>query len=149
MRADFTLSERYEKESGVIFLSGIQALARLLLEQHRRDKRAGLNTGGFVCGYRGSPLGAYDQQFFMLEYKTAPTWAFTLMYEMNNKFDEQRPITEKEGPFPAGQVTYTIRNGGSLNLWFGKRQAGYLCSGGVCKLEPAFEGVEFYGTFRY
>jgi len=61
VRADFTLNERYEKESGVIFLSGIQALARLLLEQHRRDKRAGLNTGGFVSGYRGSPLGGLDQ----------------------------------------------------------------------------------------
>ncbi len=61
VRADFTLAERYEKDSGVIFLSGIQALARLLLEQHRRDKRAGLNTGGFVSGYRGSPLGGLDQ----------------------------------------------------------------------------------------
>lgn len=60
-RADFTLNERYEKDSGVIFLSGIQALARLLLEQHRRDQRAGLNTGGFVSGYRGSPLGGLDQ----------------------------------------------------------------------------------------
>ena len=61
MRADFTLNERYEKTSGVIFLSGIQALARLLVEQRRRDELAGLNTGGFVSGYRGSPLGGLDQ----------------------------------------------------------------------------------------
>ena len=61
VRADFTLNERYEKDSGVIFLSGIQALARLLVEQRRRDERAGLNTGGFVSGYRGSPLGGLDQ----------------------------------------------------------------------------------------
>ncbi|MEM8769298.1 MAG: hypothetical protein AAGE43_17805, partial [Pseudomonadota bacterium] len=60
MRADFSLNDRYEREQGVIFLSGIQALARLLFEQRRRDRRVGLNTGGFVSGYRGSPLGGLD-----------------------------------------------------------------------------------------
>jgi len=55
-----TLEDRYALERGTIFLSGTQALVRLPLEQRRRDARAGLNTAGFVSGYRGSPLGGYD-----------------------------------------------------------------------------------------
>ncbi|MEJ2088208.1 MAG: hypothetical protein P8Y69_06995, partial [Gammaproteobacteria bacterium] len=60
-RPAFSLDDRFDKDSGVIFLSGIQALARLLLVQQRRDARAGRRTGGFVSGYRGSPLGGLDQ----------------------------------------------------------------------------------------
>lgn len=100
-------------------------------------------------GGTGFDLGAYDVEWFKLEYETAPRWAFAAVFETNNKYDEQRPSTEKEGPFPSGQITYTLEGGGNLNLWFGSRQAGYLCSGGVCKYEPAFEGVEFFGVFRY
>jgi len=98
----------------------------------------------------GRNLGAYDEQWFKLEYETAPRWAFAAILEINNKFEEQRLLAgEEEGPFPAGQITYTLSQGGNLNLWAGKRQEGFLCSGGVCKLEPAFEGVEFFGVFRY
>ncbi len=100
-------------------------------------------------GGTGYDLGAYDVDWFKLEYETAPRWAFAGMFEINNKYDEQRPAAEAEGPFPAGQISYTISRGGNLNLWFGKRQAGFLCSGGVCKFEPAFNGVEIYGLFRY
>ncbi len=57
---DVTLDDRYALERGTVFLSGTQALVRLPLEQRRRDARAGLNTAGFVSGYRGSPLGGYD-----------------------------------------------------------------------------------------
>lgn len=100
--------------------------------------------GGF-----GFELGEFDNQWFKLEYERAPSWAVAAFFETSNKYDEQRPSTEKKGPFPAAQITYTLNQGGNLNLWLGKRQAGYLCSGGVCKFEPAFEGVEFYGLFRY
>ena len=100
-------------------------------------------------GGTGFELGAYDVDWFKLEYETAPRWAFAAMFETNNKYAEQRPATEKEGPFPAAQISYTISRGGNLNLWFGSRQAGFLCSGGVCKFEPAFEGVELFGLFRY
>ncbi len=99
-------------------------------------------------GPPGTDLGAYDQQWFKLEYETAPTWAFAAILELNNKYDEQPPFGEP-GPFPSGQVTYTIKRGGNLNIWFGKRQEGFLCSGGVCKFEPEFEGIEFFGVFRY
>ncbi len=100
-------------------------------------------------GGEGYDLGAFDVDWFKLEYETAPRWAFAAMLEINNKYDEQRPAAEGAGPFLSGQVTYTISRGGNLNLWMGSRQAGYLCSGGVCKFEPAFEGVEMYGLFRY
>ncbi len=101
-------------------------------------------------GGHGFDLGAYDEQWYKLEYETAPRWAFAAILEVNNKFEEHRQLTgEEEGPFPAGQITYTLSRGGNLNLWAGKRQSGFLCSGGICKFEPAFEGVEVFGVFRY
>ena len=50
-----------------MFLSGTQAIVRLALMQKERDRRAGLNTAGFISGYRGSPLGGLDQQFWRAE----------------------------------------------------------------------------------
>src|SRR6266851_1287939 len=59
-----SLDQKYTQGSGHVFLTGIQALVRLPMAQIRRDRAAGLNTAGFVSGYRGSPLGGYDQQLF-------------------------------------------------------------------------------------
>ncbi|WP_027135873.1 indolepyruvate ferredoxin oxidoreductase family protein [Geminicoccus roseus] len=56
------LDDKYLKPSGRVFLTGVQALVRLPLEQRRRDQASGLNTAGYISGYRGSPLGQYDQQ---------------------------------------------------------------------------------------
>ncbi|RIX98414.1 indolepyruvate ferredoxin oxidoreductase family protein [Aureimonas flava] len=56
------LDRKYAATDGRAFMSGTQALVRLPLVQMRRDREAGLDTGAFVSGYRGSPLGAYDQQ---------------------------------------------------------------------------------------
>ena len=58
--ATVTLDDKYVKEQGRIYLSGIQALVRLPIVQRQRDAAAGLVTGGFISGYRGSPLGIYD-----------------------------------------------------------------------------------------
>jgi indolepyruvate ferredoxin oxidoreductase len=58
--ANYALDDKYGLESGRIFLSGVQALVRLPLMQRQRDLAAGLNTAGFISGYRGSPLGGYD-----------------------------------------------------------------------------------------
>ncbi|HEV8258117.1 MAG TPA: hypothetical protein VGR42_14160, partial [Casimicrobiaceae bacterium] len=58
---NITLDDKYELESGRVYLTGVQALVRLLMLQRQRDKLAGLNTAGFVSGYRGSPLGGLDQ----------------------------------------------------------------------------------------
>jgi indolepyruvate ferredoxin oxidoreductase len=54
------LDSKYEQEHGAVYLTGIQALVRLPMDQMRRDRRAGLNTAGFISGYEGSPLGGYD-----------------------------------------------------------------------------------------
>lgn len=64
MLADVSLDDKYVLESGRIFLTGTQALVRLPMMQRQRDKAAGLNTAVFVTGYRGSPLGGVDQQFW-------------------------------------------------------------------------------------
>ncbi|PWC94977.1 indolepyruvate ferredoxin oxidoreductase family protein [Azospirillum sp. TSO5] len=57
----YRLDDRYARAEGQVYLSGTQALVRLLLLQAESDRRAGLNTAGFVSGYRGSPLGGLDQ----------------------------------------------------------------------------------------
>ncbi len=114
MRADFTLNDRFEKASGVIFLSGIQALVRLLLEQRRRDDRAGLVTGGFVSGYRGSPLGGLDQALWQQQ---------PLLARGNIRFqpgvNEELAATavwgsQQVGLFPGARVD------GVFGMWYGK-----------------------------
>ncbi|MBR0692598.1 indolepyruvate ferredoxin oxidoreductase family protein [Bradyrhizobium lablabi] len=59
-----SLDQKYTQGTGHVFLTGIQALVRLPMAQIRRDRAAGLSTAGFISGYRGSPLGGYDQQLF-------------------------------------------------------------------------------------
>lgn len=58
--APFSLGDKYSSRDGQIYLTGIQALVRLPLDQHRADARRGLKTATFISGYRGSPLGGYD-----------------------------------------------------------------------------------------
>ncbi|MEA9825071.1 indolepyruvate ferredoxin oxidoreductase family protein [Xanthomonas campestris pv. raphani] len=62
--ADYTLEHKYTRADGRIYLSGVQALVRLPLMQHLRDVAAGLDTAGFVSGYRGSPLGGLDLELW-------------------------------------------------------------------------------------
>jgi len=59
-----SLDQKYTQGTGHVFMTGTQALVRLPMAQIRRDRAAGLNTAGFISGYRGSPLGGYDQQLF-------------------------------------------------------------------------------------
>ncbi len=57
---DYALSDRYTKTTGRVFMTGTQAIVRMALDQARRDKAAGLDTRGYVSGYRGSPVGGID-----------------------------------------------------------------------------------------
>ncbi len=58
--ANVSLDDKYRLEHGRVFLTGMQALARLPMLQHAMDRKAGLHTAGYVSGYRGSPLGGLD-----------------------------------------------------------------------------------------
>ncbi|MBT2326545.1 indolepyruvate ferredoxin oxidoreductase family protein [Variovorax paradoxus] len=71
VRPDYVLSDSLWSDRGTIFLTGTQALLRIMLMQRQRDAAAGLNTQGFVSGYRGSPLGVVDQAIW----KAGPRFA--------------------------------------------------------------------------
>ncbi len=64
---NYSLDSRYTRNQGQVFLTGTQALVRLMLMQAQMDVKAGLNTAGFVSGYRGSPLGGVDQEMWRAE----------------------------------------------------------------------------------
>src|SRR5262245_6792999 len=60
----YALGDCYERRSGRVFLTGTQAIVRIVLDQSRRDQAQGLRTAGFVSGYRGSPLGGLDKEMW-------------------------------------------------------------------------------------
>ena len=62
--SNVSLDDKYSIESGRIFVTGVQALARIPMVQRQRDVLEGLNTAGFISGYRGSPVGGFDQQLW-------------------------------------------------------------------------------------
>lgn len=62
--AEIKLDDKYTLDSGRVYLTGVQALVRLPMLQQQRDQQAGLNTAGFISGYRGSPLGGFDKELW-------------------------------------------------------------------------------------
>ena len=64
---DVALADKYDLNKSTVFVSGAQAMVRLCLLQAEKDRAAGLNTAGYVTGYRGSPLGGIDLQFSQAE----------------------------------------------------------------------------------
>lgn len=59
-----SMEDKYQQARGRVIMTGIQALVRLPMLQRERDRAAGLNTAGFISGYRGSPLGGYDLELW-------------------------------------------------------------------------------------
>lgn len=66
---EVSLMDKYEQEDGIAYMTGTQALVRIPIVQRRRDIAAGLNTAGFVSGYRGSPLAGYDRELMRAQKK--------------------------------------------------------------------------------
>ena len=64
---NISLNDRFDLEKSPVLLNGTQALVRMMMMQGARDRAAGLNTAGYVTGYRGSPLGAVDLQMSKAE----------------------------------------------------------------------------------
>src|SRR5436190_11444999 len=62
VRSEVSLDDKYVLEDGRVLLTGVQALVRLVLDQHRADRRRGLTTGTMISGYQGSPLGGLDRE---------------------------------------------------------------------------------------
>src|SRR6476661_9146371 len=109
-----SLDQKYTQGSGHVFLTGIQALVRLPMAQIRRDRAAGLNTAGFISGYRGSPLGGYDSALW----QAAP-----LLKQHDIEFvpgvNEDLAATavwgsQQVGLFPGATVD------GVFGIWYGK-----------------------------
>jgi indolepyruvate ferredoxin oxidoreductase len=67
----YRLEDRYIQSSGRVFMTGTQAIVRIALDQARRDRQAGLNTAGFISGYRGSPLGGVDIELWRIRKELA------------------------------------------------------------------------------
>src|SRR5579883_1602688 len=112
--ATVTLDDKYVQERGRIYLSGIQALVRLPLMQRQRDKAAGLNTGGFISGYRGSPLGVYDNAL----------WQARRFLERANVFFQPGVNEDLAATSVWGSQQTTLFPGatvdGVFGIWYGK-----------------------------
>ncbi|MCC5993172.1 MAG: indolepyruvate ferredoxin oxidoreductase family protein [Rhodobacteraceae bacterium] len=114
MRQDISLRDRFDLDKSPVLLNGTQALVRLMLAQAARDRAAGLNTAGYVTGYRGSPLGAVDQQM---------TRARKLLEAANIRFqeglNEDLAATALWGTQQA-ELRGEGRYDGVFGLWYGK-----------------------------
>src|SRR6266545_3587861 len=136
IKRDFTLDAKYRQEEGLILLSGVQALVRLPLDQHRADKRRGLNTATLISGYRGSPLGGLD---LTLERNPA------LLREHNVVFlsgvNEDLGATAVYGSQLANLFPQP-KYDGVLGMWYGKGP-------GVDRTGDIFKHANFAGVGRH
>ena len=130
-----TLDDKYTLERGLAFMSGVQALVRLPMLQRQRDLSQGKNTGGFISGYRGSPLGGYDQALWK---------AKDHLREHHIHFqpgvNEELAATaiwgtQQLGFAPAGSSRYD----GVFGIWYGKGP-------GVDRCSDVFKHANMAGT---
>ena len=111
---NISLDDKYISGSGTVFVTGIQALVRLPISQSRKDRVIGLNTAGYISGYRGSPLGGYDTAL----------WKAEKHLQLNNiKFqpsvNEDLAATACWGTQQLG-FTETPKYDGIFSIWYGK-----------------------------
>ena len=132
---DFSLDAKYRQEEGLIFLSGIQALVRLPLDQHRADKRRGLNTATLISGYRGSPLGGFD-----LTLERNPNLLREHHVVFISGVNEDLGATAVYGSQLANLFPKP-KYDGVLGMWYGKAP-------GVDRTGDIFKHANFAGTSR-
>jgi indolepyruvate ferredoxin oxidoreductase len=111
---EYTLEHKYTRAEGRIYLSGVQALVRLPLMQRMRDRAAGLNTGGFISGYRGSPLGGFDLELWRAKKHLAEA-GVQFTPGLNEDLGATMVWgTQQTNLFPGAKVD------GVFSMWYGK-----------------------------
>ena len=133
---EISLNDRFDLSTGTVLLNGTQALVRLMLMQAARDRAAGLDTAGYVTGYRGSPLGAVDQQ--MRRAEKGLTEAGVLFREGLN---EDLAATALWGTQQA-ELRGEGRHDGVFGFWYGKGP-------GVDRSGDVFRHANMAGSARH
>jgi indolepyruvate ferredoxin oxidoreductase len=133
---EFSLDSKYLQEEGAIVLSGVQALVRVPLDQHRADRRAGLRTATLISGYRGSPLGGFDM-LLQRSRKVLSEHNVIFMPGVN----EDLGATAVFGSQVANLLP-DPKYDGVLGMWYGKGP-------GVDRTGDAFKHANLAGVGRY
>ena len=136
MNEDYALDDRYSRREGTLFLSGVQALVRLPLIQRERDAAAGLNTAGYISGYRGSPLATYDMQLWR-----AKDWLKQRSIIFQPGLNEDLALTAVWGTQQA-EARGEGRHDGVFAMWYGK-------GAGVDRSGDAFRHGSNAGSSRH
>ena len=132
-----TLDDKYALESGRAFMSGVQALVRLPMLQRKRDAIFGLNTAGFVSGYRGSPLGGYDQSLWAAKKHLA---AQNIVFQPG--VNEELAATAVWGTQQLDLYPQTKKFDGVFGIWYGKGP-------GVDRCSDVFKHANMAGTSKH
>src|SRR5438105_10794729 len=110
-----SIDDKYALESGRAFMSGVQALVRLPLLQRKRDADAGHNTAAFISGYRGSPLGTYDQALWQAKKHLADNHV-VFKPGVNEELGATAVWGSQQLEFDAASKKYD----GVFGIWYGK-----------------------------
>jgi indolepyruvate ferredoxin oxidoreductase len=132
-----TLDDKYSLASGRAFMSGVQALVRLPMLQRERDVAAGLNTGGFISGYRGSPLGGYDQALWAAKKHLADKH---IVFQPG--VNEELGATAVWGTQQLALYPQSQKYDGVFGIWYGKGP-------GVDRCSDVFKHANMAGTSQY
>jgi indolepyruvate ferredoxin oxidoreductase len=134
--AHVSLDDKYDLTKRRIFATGYQALVRLTLMQKEIDRRAGLNTAGYVSGYRGSPLGGLDQQFMRAE-----RWLKRSDVLFQSGLNEDLAATALWGTQQA-ELRGEGKFDGVFGMWYGKGP-------GVDRCGDVFRHANFAGSSKH
>ena len=131
-----SLDDKYLIEGEQVFITGVQALVRLPLLRREIDAKSGLNTAGFVSGYRGSPLGIYDKHLWR-ERKRLADHHIVFQPGVNEELAATAVWgSQQVGLFPGA------RYDGVFGIWYGKGP-------GVDRSGDAFKHATMFGTARH